>query len=56
MTVEEEYNKNTLNQINELNKELLKIKSETDIPNSVIKDIQKRLDKLILKIKPNDKN
>tara|TARA_R110000823_G_scaffold182147_1_gene314999 strand:- start:520 stop:687 length:168 start_codon:yes stop_codon:yes gene_type:complete len=53
---DKEYNKNTLEQINQLQEELLMIKLQDDVPPSSIREIQQRLDKLIVKIKSNDKN
>ena len=50
----EEYKKEIIKQIGELQKELLEIKLQNDIPPNIIQELQQKLDKLILKNKPKD--
>jgi|TARA_B100001778_G_C18108080_1_gene414900 hypothetical protein len=53
----EEHKKEIIKQISELQKELLEIKLQNDIPPHVIQELQQKLDKLILKnTEKNDKN
>ena len=53
----EEYKKEIIKQIGELQKELLDIKLQNDIPPHIIQELQQKLDKLILKNKSkNDTN
>ena len=53
----EEYKKEIIKQIGELQKELLDIKLQDDIPPHIIQELQQKLDKLILKNKSkNDTN
>tara|TARA_R100001509_G_C4731679_1_gene170135 strand:- start:271 stop:447 length:177 start_codon:yes stop_codon:yes gene_type:complete len=50
----EEYKKEIIKQIGELQKELLDIKLQNDIPPHIIQELQQKLDKLILKNKSKD--
>ena len=53
----EEHKKEIIKQISELQKELLEIKLQNDIPPNIIQELQQKLDKLILKnTEKNDKN
>ncbi len=53
----EEHKKEIIKQISELQKELLEIKLQNDIPPHVIQELQQKLDKLILKnTEKDDKN
>jgi predicted transposase YdaD len=45
----EEHKKEIVNQIRELEKEILEIKLQNDIPPHIIRELQQKLDKLILK-------
>ena len=50
----EEYKKEIIKQIGELQKELLDIKLQNDIPPHIIQELQQKLDKLIIKNKSKD--
>ena len=53
----QEHKKEIIKQISELQKELLQIKLQNDIPPHIIQELQQKLDKLILKnTEKNDKN
>jgi hypothetical protein len=53
----QEHKKEIIKQISDLQKELLEIKLQNDIPPNIIQELQQKLDKLIVKnTEKNDKN